>query len=130
MRNEKGFTLIELVVVIVILGILAAIAIPKFVDLSAQALSASKKGMNGAVKSAFALTVAQKAATGLTPIYPTVTELAAALDANSGTAAVGGIVVDINGAPYTVPTYTDSACTPAQVTTALTDVVLCVGSIP
>ena len=43
MRNEKGFTLIELVMVIVLLGILAAVAIPRFVDLGASADQAAAR---------------------------------------------------------------------------------------
>ena len=59
MRNENGFTLIELVVVIVILGILAAVAVPKFVDMQQDARVSTVRGLEGAVRSAAALAHAQ-----------------------------------------------------------------------
>lgn len=52
MKNQSGFTLIELVMVIVILGILAATALPKFADLSGQAEVAAADGVLGAANSA------------------------------------------------------------------------------
>lgn len=52
MNDTKGFTLIELVMVIVILGILAAVAMPKFVNLSNEADLAKMKGIAGALSEA------------------------------------------------------------------------------
>ena len=70
-KKRDAFTMIELVVVIVILGILAAVAIPKYMDLTDKAKEASCKAQRGVVASACSLYYASKAATGVPAAYPT-----------------------------------------------------------
>lgn len=64
-RKEKGFTLIELVMVIVILGILAAFALPRFADLGGDARESTIQGAAGAIKSASSIVHSKALAEGV-----------------------------------------------------------------
>lgn len=54
-KTQRGFTLIELVVVIVILGILAAFAVPRFMGMEGRARVATLRGLEGSMRSAAAM---------------------------------------------------------------------------
>lgn len=81
--RQAGFTLIELIMVIVILGALAVVALPKYVDLQTQAEVASAEGVFGAAQAAAAINFAAGVAGATQPAGGNVasgTSLMAALD--------------------------------------------------
>ncbi len=119
-KQQSGFTLIELIMVIVILGILAAFALPRFADFSKQARVASMNGVAGSLRSASAITHSALLAAG-TPAATTVTLENVAIDMSNGypAATATGITraAQVDGvtgvAAGTTMTYTVTGYTPA-----------------
>ena len=74
-NNQSGFTLIEVVMIIVILGILAAVAIPKYQDLSSEAKEAAARSSLGALRSGITIFYANAAVTTGTATWPTLSEV-------------------------------------------------------
>jgi Tfp pilus assembly protein PilE len=73
-RKSRAFTLVELIVIIVVLAILSGVAIPKYIDYTANAKSSAAKATIGAVRTAIANFYANSALTG-TAAYPTLVQM-------------------------------------------------------
>ncbi len=100
-RDQRGFTLIEIIMVIVLLGIIAAIAIPKYIDLRTEAADATASGIVGAIVSSASIGYADLVTHNSGSTFPNFTTLdgnylqaqniTMVSDANGWFAAIGGV---------------------------------------
>jgi prepilin-type N-terminal cleavage/methylation domain-containing protein len=117
MKKQKGFTLIELMIVVAIIGILAAVAIPKFASMLEKAREGATKGNIGAIKSAISIYYGDNQ--GQWPTILTDTYFLKYMDKIPAVKAIGTNTVKLSGTDNAI-SYTNEA-TDAAIGSAATN---------